>query len=68
MAHETVPADIAAAMDEFEGLVRSEGHEFSQTREADIEAARSSLNAAIIRHLQAYDEMKAALGRIEQGV
>jgi hypothetical protein len=46
---ETVPADIAAAIEAFERAVHSDAY------------SRAALDAAILHHLRAYAEMKAAL-------
>jgi hypothetical protein len=56
---ETVPADIAAAIDRFEEEAQLLGG--GQCRFSENEAARAALNAAILKHLRGIDEMKAAL-------
>ena len=67
---ETVPADIAAAIDHLSRLSAA----FGQARPPDklavakaYDNARTDLDAVILHNLRAYAEMKAALERIEQG-
>lgn len=61
---ETVPADIAAAIDHMTRIAAA----FAQARMPDkigiakaYDRARGDLNAAILHHLRNADEMKAAL-------
>lgn len=75
MAHETVPADIMAAIEAYDEAAQAfgwasdmgVGSEVEET-EADRKTARAALDAVILKHLRNADEMKAALERIEQGV
>jgi hypothetical protein len=70
---ETVPADIAAAIAAFAEAAGSlEADKYVNTRgvpqsERELTEARAALDAAILHHLRAYAEMKAALERIEAG-
>lgn len=61
---ETVPADIAAAIDQLARLAFICGNSRVSDRpaiEGAYVAARAALDAAILHHLRAYAEMKAAL-------
>lgn len=71
-AHETVPADIAAAIEMFSTAAHRCGSylgkpEWKSLVEAS-ELERKALDAVILRHLRGHAEMKAALERIEQGM
>lgn len=71
---ETVAADIAAAVADFDiaaqvwGRARRGMGEDPNQAQADYEAARSTLIAVMLKYAVAAAEMKAALERIEQGV
>jgi hypothetical protein len=64
---ETVPADIAAAIDLYAECARRSGEWFGVSVDEGQAAARATLDAAILAHLRKADEMKAALERIEAG-
>ncbi len=71
MTHETVPADIAAALDKMTRIAAALAQAHASDRAAIARAydsARAEADAVILKHLRACDEMKAALERIEQGV
>ncbi|MCJ2085519.1 hypothetical protein MKK88_05855 [Methylobacterium sp. E-005] len=74
MAHETVPADIAAAIENLMISAEDMGASYDAKgfpdaeREQMAEMYRSALNVTILKHLRNADENKAALERIEQGV
>ena len=68
MAHETVPADIAAAISRFDAAAQAWGWEADMGTGADTaevmaeyDAARAALDGAVLKHLRGVDEMKAAL-------
>jgi hypothetical protein len=68
---ETVPADIAAAIDKLASAAKAHGAASISERPATCRVylqASTALNAVILHHLRAHAEMKAALERIEQGV
>lgn len=68
---ETVPADIAAAIDHLSRLSATYGQARAPDKLAVAKAydrARAALDAVILHHLRDAAEMKAALERIEQGV
>lgn len=65
MAHETVPADIAAAIEAYTraaaDAVRVDYGFDSWFDDAELATARAALDAAILKHLRNADGMKAAL-------
>jgi hypothetical protein len=72
MAHETVPADIEAAIKAYADAVAHGSYGSSPERgiigTLEIRETRAALISAILAHLRGCAEMKAALERIEQGV
>lgn len=67
MATETVPADIAAAIDRLTDEAKYEGGCFDTGDERRLNVARAALNDAILTHLRKADELKATLERITSG-
>jgi hypothetical protein len=75
MAHETVPVDIAAAIEELNYSAQYYARQIDAANgihamrsERALGKAKAALDAAILKHLRNADENKAALERIEQGV
>lgn len=67
MATETVPADIAAAINNLIYCAQRVGATFSDFASEEQASARAALDAAILKHLRKADELKAALERITSG-